>query len=137
MHENLGKSFFLFTDKNMNSFHVEWCIGIYPSLCTIFFKTSIIWYLKFMLYHAAIQIFFILLTFSILMPKCSALVILKGLSSDVDSKQVQFLVEGQFQFKSRFVVTRNKIVFINYRIFPIKRPSPNKRPPCLFSKVNK
>ena len=33
----------------------QWCIGNCPSLCTIFFKTST-WYLKCMLYDAAILI---------------------------------------------------------------------------------
>jgi len=33
--------------------HIEWCIGKYPGLCPIFFKTNA-WYLKFMLYHAVI-----------------------------------------------------------------------------------
>jgi len=51
MHENWGKSFFCAMDKKMVSNHIEWWIGKCPGLCTIVFKTSIL-YLKFMLYHA-------------------------------------------------------------------------------------
>jgi len=53
MHEYCGKSFFCRRDKNIISPHIEWRIGKCPGLCTFFFKTST-WYLKFMLYYAAI-----------------------------------------------------------------------------------
>ena len=56
MHENCGNSFFCPMDKKMIPPHIELSIAKYPSLCTIFFKTST-WYLKFMLYHAAAKIF--------------------------------------------------------------------------------
>jgi len=52
-HENWGKSFFCPTYKNMISPLIEWCIGKYPGLRSIFFKTSTR-YLKFMHYHASI-----------------------------------------------------------------------------------
>jgi len=71
MHENWGKSFFCPMDKKMISPNIEWFIGIFPQLCTIFVKTSTI-YLKLCL----ITQLFILLGnfgfFSIFMPNlCS------------------------------------------------------------------
>ena len=58
-------------DMKMVSPYNECCIGKFPGLCTICFKTSTR-YLKFMLYHIVIWIFEILLMFPIFMPKlCS------------------------------------------------------------------
>ena len=48
--------FFCPIDKKAISPHIEWCFGKCPGLCTIVFKTSTR-YLKFMHYHAVIQIF--------------------------------------------------------------------------------
>jgi len=43
MHENCGQE---------NDFpHIEWCIGKYPGLYTLFFKTST-WYQMFKLYQS-------------------------------------------------------------------------------------
>jgi len=38
MHENWGQSFFCPTYKKMISPYIEWCIGKYPGVCTIFLK---------------------------------------------------------------------------------------------------
>ena len=59
-------------DKKMVSPYNEGCIGKFPGLCTIFFKTST-QYLKFMLYQIVIWIFWDTLDFfPTFMPKlCS------------------------------------------------------------------
>jgi len=57
MHENCGNSFINLSQRQeMIPLHIELSIAKYPSLCTIFFKTST-WYLQFMLYHAVAKIF--------------------------------------------------------------------------------
>jgi len=55
-------------DKKMISPDIEWCIGIFPGLCTIFFKTST-GYLEFLLYYAVnLEIFGYFILFSFLCP---------------------------------------------------------------------
>ena len=75
---NTCKPFFYTMNKKIMFHRIEWCTGKVPGLYTSFFKTNT-WFLKFMLYHAAIKSFRdTLVFFSILCPTRALGAILLG-----------------------------------------------------------